>query len=144
MTDEIQLDASSSLGGKPTSSLLENPTFPTWRPEISLRRIRRLNTFEVQERDIEALDRSMQSENQALGFASASIGALISTILSWVGASNLTATSYAIYVSATIVLAISSLNFTVTWIREKQARRSLIETIKSQATLVQEDTYRKS
>lgn len=127
---------------KLTQDILSNPTYPLPKPEISLRRIERINTYEVIESDLEDLDKSMQSENQTLGFTSLSLGALISTGLSWAGASTLSPTAYAVYFSMFAILSISSLFFGITWFREKNSRKGLLSRIRSQTVVTQEEHWK--
>lgn len=124
--------------------LLDNPTFPFPKPEISLRRIRRINTYEVIESDLEDLDRSIQAENQALAFTCLCLGGLISTVISWIGASSLTPHGLAAYLSITVLLLVGSTFFGITWLREKRSKRGLLERIRSQTLLTEEESWKSS
>jgi len=108
-------------------------------PALELRRIRSLGTYEVLESDLEDLDKSMQDENQSLAFMSLCAGALLSAVLSWLGASDLSPIGYAIYASSTIVLCLATPFFTLMWLRGKRSKQNLIARIKSRTMLPDSD-----
>ncbi len=121
------------------AELLKIQKTPTsTEPIVELRRITRINTYEVMDSDLEDLDRAIQQENQALAFASLSLGSLISTLVSWFGASSLTPVATAAYWATTIVLMISTLHFWTTWTRERKSRPRLLRRIRSQTVEVRE------
>jgi len=136
---------SSSGVRKPTSTsnreLLENPTFALSRPEISLRRIRKIYTYEVIESDLEDLDKSMQEENQSLAFTSLCTGALISTVISWIGADALSPYGLAAYMSMTVILTLGAAFFGVTWLRGKSSKKGLLERIRTQTLVTEEEKW---
>ena len=140
MADETPNLNSGDLGiPELRSAILSNPQFPVHRPVVTLRRIRTLTTYEVLESDLEDLDKASRAENQALAFGCLCVGALLSTVISWIGASSPTPLVVAAYLSATVVLGLASVFFSISWSREKGSRQRLLDRMRSQ-TITTEET----
>lgn len=108
-------------------------------PVVSLRRIRTITTYEVMETDLEDLDRATSAEAQALAFACLCLGALVSTVVSWLGAGTLSAPAIATYTAATMVLVLASGNFLFSWRREHKKRKALLDRVRSQTVVTEEE-----
>ncbi len=114
--------------------------FRTSQPEVKLRRIRRFNTYEVLDSDLDDLDLASQEEKHSLAFASLSLGGLISTVASWIGSSVDDPKAIAVYVAATLVLLIAGVYFATTWARQRRKHQDLLQRIKTQTATFEETT----
>lgn len=99
-------------------------------PIITLNRIGKIATYEVQEMELEQLDTIVAAENQAFGFFTFATGSLISTVIGWSTASNLSAKATAVYFAATVIALIAAVWFGMTWLRAKKERPKLLSKIR--------------
>lgn len=83
----------------------------------------------------------MQEENQSLAFTSLCTGALISTVISWIGADALSPYGLAAYMSMTVILTLGAAFFGVTWLRGKSSKKGLLERIRTQTLVTEEEKW---
>jgi hypothetical protein len=132
------LVAGQALPAKPTSyaPFTEHDQNPYYFKAVSLSRINKIQTYEVQEMELEQLDSIVSSESRHLAFATFSGGVLVSAILSWcaVDASKLSALSVGIHWSVIISSFLFMLSSGWNWISVRRRRPKLLEAIRARST----------
>lgn len=108
-------------------------------PIVRLRRIKRIDTFEIMETDLDSLENATEKEAQALGFFTACGGSLLSSVLGGLSATGLEPTGMAVYTAAIIVLVMGTGFFSVSWRRERNHRTAVMERIRSSVRLVEHE-----
>ena len=102
-------------------------------PTVVLKRIRRIDTYEVMDADLEALDRATNSEQRQMAFCLFMLGLFIPTLISFIAASDPSETATATYISCLGVTGVFSVFFGVGWLRESKERPRLLARIRSSA-----------
>ena len=103
-------------------------------PTIALHRIGHIRTFEVMEVDLNRLDALCSEENQALGFFTAFLTLLASTLVTWWTATSSEPRAQVVYISAVAITTFLSLWFGARWRAVKRERPRLIDAIKRKPT----------
>lgn len=143
-SDDAQAKLPPAAAANPFSVILDKNLLNYIRPnvanpEINLRRIRRIETYEVMESDITDLDNAAQSESQSLAFASLCFGALLSAGMSWISIGTPTAVQTGVFVPSMIVFVIGTAFFTTTWLRQSKGRKALIDRIRSKTVTIESE-----
>lgn len=97
---------------------------------VCLHRIRCINTFEVLESDFELLGNTLAAEQRTSGYALFSLGAIISLLASWLGASSLTPFATACFVAVLVSVSLTGSFFAITWHRCYVTRTELLARIR--------------
>jgi len=86
------------------------------------------------EYELQALEQALAESNQALGFFTMLLGALIGAVVSYMGASGLSEMQKFFFKFAFAALALGTLWFGVTWYRKSNRRNSLLQKIRGATT----------
>jgi hypothetical protein len=114
-------------------------------PVVNLARIRRIDTYEVMEQDLERLDEAFGRELQALAFMTSCGGVFVTGILSASVAKSPSELVAVLHTVVVVLFGIATAWFCVTWLRERAARPAIIKKIKEtsvKATVSQTTTLR--
>jgi len=94
-------------------------------PQVRLHRIKGIDTYEVLDMDLDALDAAVSEESRALGFLTFSAGALVSLVTTWLSSPPSKTVAVALLVSLTVVSALASAWFGLAY-REARRRRPAV------------------
>lgn len=101
-------------------------------PPVALARIDRIQTFEVQEMELDRLDVLVADENKALGFTTFSAGVLITALTSYLtAAAALSARATAIFIAVMLVSLVFTMWFGLTWRAASKERPRLLDKIRA-------------
>lgn len=100
-------------------------------PVVDIAPIDRIQTYQVMEHELEALDSLASAENQALGFFSAMGGIFVSLIVTLLTSLPADPWRRAVVVLLACGSAVATLWFGLVWNRVRKARPKLIERIRS-------------
>jgi hypothetical protein len=99
-------------------------------PIVDLKRIERIQTYEVMEGDLADLERAIGDESQALGFWTFCAGVAIPAAISWKTAKDLSAAETAIYAVVTLGAVLATVWFVIAWVRKRKQRPSILSRIR--------------
>lgn len=102
---------------------------------VSLSRIGKIATHEVQEMELERLDSLVATESQALAFTMFTLGILISTGVGWLAAENLSPSAKAIYLATMGCSTLLTMWFGSSWRRARRERPKLLATVRERSRI---------
>ena len=88
---------------------------------MDLTRITKIQTYEVQEMELEKLDSLVTTENTNVAFTTFTAGVSVATFVSWLAAEKLSPSALAIH-WAIIPTGILAVFFCIAWIRARRER----------------------
>jgi hypothetical protein len=108
-------------------------------PRISLTRIKRINTYEVMDSDLETLDQLVSDENRALGFASLTLGVFVSTAVSLLTSSTPpTPNAYGVYTATIGLSGALSAWFSLVFFQTRKRRPRLLDRIRNSSSTIEQ------
>ncbi|MGK4000243.1 hypothetical protein [Sorangium sp. So ce1024] len=99
-------------------------------PQIELRRIKSIRTYEVMESDLDALQTAADEEQKALGFFTAAIGAAAGSLFGWPQHGEPTVMAAVVAVLSVVL----TFWFGATWVLKRRSRKNVLADIRSKAS----------
>ena len=107
-------------------------TAPPGEFVVVAHRLASVEVFEVMSNDLDALQRDIGDESQALGFFTAALGAFVPLAISLATLpSGATAASVGLYAATSAVSGLGALWFGIAWWRKRGAAKRFVEVLKN-------------
>ena len=105
---------------------------PAEAPVVALTRIKRIDTYEVMDSDLDALDQIVAEESRSLAFASMGLGVFSSTLIPWIVSppAETAARAWATYVGVVGISGVVTVWFGLMWNQARKRRPRLLERIR--------------
>lgn len=104
-------------------------------PIVDLTRITKIQTYEVQEMELEKLDSLVTTENTNVAFTTFTAGVSVATFVSWLAAEKLSPSALAIHWAIIIPTGILAVFFCIAWIRARRERPRLLGIVRGRSGL---------
>jgi len=93
--------------------------------------IRVFRVFEVMEVDLEALEDAYGQEATRLAFMTTCGGALVSCVLSWIGAASLSPLAAGLYAGVSVALTVITALCAILWVQARRVRPEILKRIRT-------------
>jgi hypothetical protein len=100
-------------------------------PVVHLAPIKDIQTYQVQEMELDRFDELASAENRSLGFTMFTAGVFLTTLLSGFAASALSSVALAVHIGVGSSAGLLTIFFGLTWNKARKERPRLVEAIKN-------------